>query len=85
MEGPTKAQRKTAAAKGQAMPDKETGGRYPVRNKNDLRKAIRAVGRGTKTSHSTIRQFIIRRARALGLSSMIPDTWNSNGTLKSNS
>lgn len=78
MAGPTQSERNKAEAKGQAMP----GGRYPVRNRSDLMKAIRAVGRSTKTSHATVRQFIIRRARALGLSNMIPDSWNSNGTLK---
>lgn len=82
MAGPTRKERKAAASTGAALPDKETGGRYPVRNRNDLKKAIRAVGRSTKSSHSVVRKHIIRRARALGLSSMIPDTWNSNGTLK---
>jgi hypothetical protein len=82
---PTKKERKAAARTGAALPDAESGGRYPVRNKEDLRKAIRAVGRSTKTSHSVVRKHIIRRARALGLSSMIPDTWSSNGTLKSDS
>jgi hypothetical protein len=78
MATPSAEDRRKAESKGQAMP----GGRYPVRNKADLQKAIHAVGRSTKTSHSTVRRFIILRAKALGLSSMIPDTWNSNGTLK---
>lgn len=66
------AQRRTMAAKGQAMP----GGRYPIASKSDLRKAIRAVGRG-KGSHDTIRQHIIKRAKALGLINMIPSSWTS--------
>jgi hypothetical protein len=78
MATPNAKERRNAESKGQAMP----GGRYPVRNKEDLRKAIHAVGRSTKTSHSTVRKFIIHRAKALGLSSMIPDNWNANGTLK---
>jgi hypothetical protein len=75
-------ERRAAARTGAALPDKETGGRYPVRNREDLGKAIRAVGRSTKSSHSIVRKHIMRRARALGLTSMIPDNWNSNGTLK---
>lgn len=66
------AQRKSMAGKGQAM----QGGRYPIANKSDLRKAIRAVGRGNG-SHDAIRQHIKKRASALGLSNMIPDDWKS--------
>lgn len=85
MAGPNAQERKKALAKGQALPDPtgQVPARYPVRNRNDLKKAIRAVGRSTKSSHSVVRKFIIRRARALGLTALIPDTWNSNGTLKS--
>lgn len=73
--------RKDAAHKGQAMP----GGRFPIRNRADLQAAIRAVGRvkpNTEQARSTVRRHIIRRAKALGLSSEIPDTWNADGTLK---
>lgn len=66
-------QRKAMAAKGQAM----QGGRYPIANKSDLRKAIHAVGRGNG-SHAAIRQHIIKRAKALGLMDMIPDNWTSS-------
>lgn len=71
------AQRKSMAAKGQAM----AGGRYPVANKSDLRKAIRAVGRGSG-SHDVIRKHIINRAKALGLSGMIPSNWSGSGASK---
>ena len=72
--------RRNAAAKGQALP----GGRFPIRNRNDLENAIRAVGRakGGDAGRNTVRRFIIKRARALGLSDLVPDTWNSDGTLK---
>lgn len=66
------ATRKKLAAKGDAMP----GGRYPVRNADDLHNAIRAVGRG-KGSHDLIRRYIKRRAAALGLSDQIPDSWSA--------
>lgn len=82
MTTPNAKERKAAVAKGQALPESDGPGRYPVRNEADLKRAIRAVGRSTKSSHSVVRKFIMRRARALGLSQLIPDTWNSNGTLK---
>lgn len=75
----TAKQRKATAAKGQAMKD----GSYPIRNKSDLRNAIRAVGRGN-ANHDSIRAHIIARAKALGLTQMIPDTWNSDGSMKEN-
>jgi NADH:ubiquinone oxidoreductase subunit len=69
--------RENAANKGQALP----GGRFPIRNGEDLHNAIRAVGRA-KGSHDTVRRFIIKRANALGMSSAIPANWNSDGSIK---
>ncbi|MGW4042952.1 hypothetical protein [Streptomyces sp. NPDC004721] len=69
--------RRQAAASGAAMPD----GSYPIKTKADLRKAIRAVGRGG-ADHDKIRKHIIKRAKALGLEAMVPDNWNSDGSLK---
>ena len=54
------AARKAAAAKGQAMP----GGRFPIRNLDDLKNAKMAIGR-SKTPGAT-RAFINKRAKALG-------------------
>lgn len=73
------AQRKQAAAKGEAM----AGGRYPIRNEADLQNAIHAVGRakGGEAGRAAVRRFIIKRAKALGLSDMIPGSWKSDGTL----
>lgn len=65
------------AKSGQAMPD----GSYPIADAEDLDNAIRAVGRGG-ADHDAIRKHIIKRADALGLSSKIPDNWNSDGSLK---
>ncbi|MGW1071576.1 hypothetical protein [Streptomyces sp. NPDC002537] len=70
-------QRRVMAARGQAMTD----GAYPIRTRADLRRAIRAVGRGG-ADHDAIRRHIIQRATALGLASMIPDTWNKDGSMK---
>lgn len=69
--------RRKAAASGAAMPD----GSYPITSKADLRKAIRAVGRGN-ADHSAIRKHIIKRAKALGLEAMVPSNWNADGSLK---
>ena len=69
-----------------ALPDPEgSDGRFPIRNRSDLLKAIRAVGRakGGEAGRRKVRRFIIRRARELGLMHLIPETWNSDGSLKS--
>lgn len=68
----SQAQRDDAEDSGAAMP----GGRYPILNRDDLRNAIHAVGRG-KGDHAEIRAHIVKRARALGLSAMIPDDWSA--------
>lgn len=69
------AARKYAATQGWAMPD----GSYPIRpvnmhGRSDLEKAIHAVGRGGG-SHDAVRAHITKRARALGLSNLIPQDW----------
>lgn len=74
------AARERAEERGQAM----RGGRFPIRNRADLQNAIRAVGRarGGESGRRSVRRFIIKRARALNATNMIPDTWRSDGTLK---
>jgi hypothetical protein len=69
--------RKKAAASGAAMSD----GSYPINTKADLRKAIKAVGRGG-ADHDKIRAHIVKRAKALGLEGLVPNDWNSDGSLK---
>jgi hypothetical protein len=78
-------ERRTMAKSGVAMPD----GSYYIRNAGELTDAISAVGRATPNAgesdvarRNSVRRHIIKRARALNLESMIPDTWNSDGTLK---
>lgn len=73
------AQRKQAASNGQAMP----GGRYPIRDKADLQNAIHAAGRakGGEAGRAAVRRFIMKRAKALGASDMIPGTWRPDGSL----
>lgn len=74
----TAAERRRLAKQGKAMSD----GSFPIRNRSDLSDAIQLAGNASDPAKA--RRFIMRRARALGLTSMIPDTWNSDGTLKSN-
>lgn len=59
-----------------------SGWSYPIADADDLHRAIKAVGRGS-AQHEKIRVYIMGRARAMRLSSAIPSTWNSNGTLAS--
>lgn len=71
---------KDMVAKGQAMKNATGDPSYPVADKEDLQKAIHAVGRGG-ADHDAIRKHIIARAKALGLSDTIPDNWNADGSL----
>lgn len=57
------------AKSGVALPD----GSYPIPNKEYLRRAIKAIGRAK--SYSRAKAHIIKRARALGATSMLPDKW----------
>lgn len=81
MAGPDTDTRRKLVGKGKAMPDpKGSGGRFPIRNREDLLKAIKAVGRakGGDAGRRAVRRHIMSRARALGLSSLIPDSWTKS-------
>jgi HK97 family phage prohead protease len=69
-------QLRTMAKNGQAMPD----GAYPIADREDLGNAVHAVGRGG-ADHDAIRRHIMKRAKAMGASSMIPDHWQADGSL----
>lgn len=62
-------QRRKLQGKGQALP----GGRFPIADKEDLRKAIHLAGHAS--DQARVRAYIKRRAAALGATGMIPDTW----------
>jgi hypothetical protein len=86
MATPDAATMRKLQAQGKAMPPSQSGGtpRFPIRNAADLDNAIRAVGRvkpDTDAARAKVRRYIISRAKSLGLSSKIPDTWNSDGDL----
>jgi HK97 family phage prohead protease len=72
---------KKMLAKGHAIKNANGDPSYPIADGEDLDNAIRAVGRGG-SDHDAIRRHIIKRASALGLSSKIPDNWNSDGSMK---
>lgn len=55
-------------------------GSFPIENASDLANAIRLAGNAKNPEAA--RKHIIARAKALGLSDKIPDTWNSDGTMK---
>lgn len=73
-------QMKAMAAKGQAMKNASGEPSYPIADEEDLHNAIHAVGRGG-SSHDAIRKHIISRAKALGMSSAIPDNWSPDGSM----
>lgn len=64
-----------------------TGNSYPITTcdgENSVATAIKAVGRGSG-SHNAIRKHIATRAKSLGCSSLLPDNWNADGSLKGDS
>ena len=61
--------RKNLASQGKALPD----GSYPIRNKSDLHNAIQAFGRAKDKGRA--KAWIIRRARVLGATNMLPESW----------
>jgi len=72
---------------GKAMraPGQERPGRFPIANREDLLNAIKAVGRvqpNTEEARAAVRRFILKRARELNLSTLIPPSWAADGSLK---
>ena len=65
----SKEEREKLAKKGYALPD----GSFPIENVSDLKNAIKAYGRGDNPQKE--KAHIIKRAKALGKSDLIPDKW----------
>lgn len=63
-------ERKALAESGKALSD----GSFPIVNTSDLRNAISSFGRAAGKARA--RKHIIKRARALGATEMLPETWN---------
>lgn len=62
-------QRKKLASKGQALPD----GSFPIVTVQDLKNAIQAYGRAS--NKAAAKRHIMKRARALGATNLLPDAW----------
>lgn len=65
----TKEEREKLAKEGLALPD----GSFPIRNKQDLRDAIAAIGLGI--NYQKTKKWIIKRARELDAVDMLPEKW----------
>lgn len=63
-------ERKDLAEKGEAMPN----GKYPIRNSQDLKDAIRLSG-SSDESKEEVKAWIKKRAKELGLESELPEDW----------
>lgn len=63
--------RKRLAGEGKALPD----GSYPIRNEFDLKNAIQAYGRASAGKKAKVRQHIVKRARALKRTNLVPQNW----------
>jgi len=65
-------ERERLATRGQALPD----GSFPIATIADLRNAIKAYGRAK--NKAAARRHIIKRARALGATNLLPDMWTKS-------
>ncbi len=68
-------ERRRLAKSGAAMAD----GSFPIRNRSDLRHALRALGRARNVDAA--RTHIIARARALNLTGLLPDAWGITASM----
>ncbi len=66
-------ERMKLAEEGKALPD----GAYPIRDVEDLKNAIQAYGRSKPSERKMVRKHIIKRARQLKKSDLIPDEWTN--------
>jgi hypothetical protein len=88
MATPDAATMRKLQAQGKAIPNASGDPSFPIQNGADLAKAIKAVGRvqpATDAARAKVRVYIQARAKSLGLSSQVPDSWNADGSLKDDS
>ena len=64
-------ERKDLAERGEAMPN----GKYPIRNSQDLKDAIRLVG-ASDMPKSEVKAWVKKRAKELGHENELPESWN---------
>lgn len=72
----THEERKDLAKKGEAMPN----GKYPIRNKQDLKDAIRLSG-SSSMSKEDVKKWIKKRAKELNLEDELPEDWKVEKTM----
>lgn len=65
-------ERKKAADAGEAMPD----GSFPIKSDQDLKNAVRAVGRASDPAKA--KEHIISRAKAMGSTHLLPSEWEGS-------
>jgi hypothetical protein len=70
--------RERLAKEGKALPD----GSYPIRNVEDLKNAIQSYGRAKKSNRAKVRRHIMKRARALGKSDLVPEQWKAASAIE---
>jgi hypothetical protein len=88
MAAPDAATMRKLQAQGKAIKNAKGEPSFQIRNRTDLDHAIKAIGRvrpNTDEARARVRKYVMARAKALGLSSMVPDTWGSDGNLTSGS
>lgn len=67
----TQNQRERLAKKGHALKD----GSFPIRNKSDLKNAIKTWGLAKKSNKAKAKKFIKLRAKQLNATELLPATW----------
>jgi len=67
----TQNQRERLAKKGHALKD----GSFPIRNKSDLKNAIKTWGLAKKSNKAKAKKFIKLRAKQLNATELLPSTW----------
>lgn len=72
----THEERKDLAKKGEAMPN----GKYPIRNRQDLKDAIRLYG-SSSMSKEDVKKWIKKRAKELNLEDELPENWKVEKTM----
>ncbi len=78
----TAAQLREMLKEGIAMANASGQPSYPCADREDIRRAVHAVGRGGRSANA-IRLHILRNAKRLNAMDLIPDSWNtSDGSLK---
>jgi hypothetical protein len=76
--GPDTATRDKLAKEGKALPE----GGFPIANTEDLKKAVRALGRATNPAAA--KRHIIKRARELDAVGVLPESWGLTAAFQPN-